>query len=123
MLKIEDIKRDDKLLDSIDWDMTPEEAVRLYLEWGNNWTRGNYVIRSKNDVAHYFVVNTWKENPVIYLVRRNSEEARELAEIAIPEELKDRFLRENGDLKGIYSVEGEIKEWLKARLYGKTVYH
>jgi hypothetical protein len=56
--------------------MTPEEAVRLYLEWGNNWARGNYVIRSKNDETCYFAVSTWKEPPVIYLIRRNSEEAR-----------------------------------------------
>jgi hypothetical protein len=39
------------LVNAIDWDMTPEEAVRLYLEWGNNWARGNYVIRSKGDVC------------------------------------------------------------------------
>lgn len=123
MLKIEDIKNDDNLLDSIDWEMTPEEAVRLYLEWGNNWTRGNYVIRSKDDVAHYFVVNTWKEKPVIYLIRRNSEEATELAEITIPDALKDKFVKENGRLKGIYSIEGEIKSWLKEKLYGKTVFH
>ena len=123
MLKIEDIKRDDNLLDSIDWEMTPEEAVRLYLEWGNNWTRGNYVIRSKDDVAHYFVVNTWKEKPVIYLIRRNSEEATELAEITMPDALKDRFVKENGSLKGIYSIEGDIKSWLKEELYGKTIFH
>ena len=28
------------------WDMTPEELVRLYLEWGNNWAKGDgYVMR------------------------------------------------------------------------------
>jgi hypothetical protein len=123
MLQIEDIKRDDILLDAIDWEMTPEEAVRLYLEWGNNWTRGNYVIRSKDDVAHYFVVNTWKESPVIYLIRRNSEEATELAEIAMPDTLKNRFIKENGNLKGIYSIEGEVENWLKEKLYGKHFSH
>ncbi len=123
MLQIEDIKGDDNLLDAIDWEMTPEEAVRLYLEWGNNWTRGNYVIRSKDDVSHYFVVNTWKDKPVIYLIRRNSEEATELAEIAMPDALQERFFKTNGNLKGIYSIEGEVKTWLREKLYGKPVFH
>ncbi|UCF94347.1 MAG: hypothetical protein JSW39_09375 [Desulfobacterales bacterium] len=117
MLDLEDIRQDDDLLDAIDWDMTPEEAVRLYLEWGNNWARSNYVIRSKNDVTHYFVVNTWKDEPVIYLIRRNSEEARELARIKMPEKIKVPFLESIGHNKGVYAVDGEVKQWLKDRLY------
>jgi hypothetical protein len=41
MMKLDDIKKDQHLINVIDWDMTPEEAVRLYLEWGNNWAGGN----------------------------------------------------------------------------------
>jgi hypothetical protein len=115
-MKLDDIKNNQGLVDLIDWDMTPEEAVRLYLEWGNNWTRGNYVIRSKDDVAHYFVVNTWKKEPVIYLVRRSSEEAEELAEIRMPQNLKDAYMKENGSLKGVYAVEGDVRDWLKQEL-------
>jgi len=36
MMNLKEIKEDKSLLNAIDWDMTPEEAVRLYLEWGNN---------------------------------------------------------------------------------------
>ena len=118
MMILNEIKNDKNLLNSIDWDMTPEEAVRLYLEWGNNWARGNYVIRSKDDVSHYFVVNTWGENPIIYLIRRNSDEAVELAEITMPEKLKERFLESIGHNKGVYSIEGEVREWLQKELYG-----
>lgn len=116
MLRLDDIKKDDILRDAIDWDMTPEEAVRLYLEWGNNWARSNYVIRSKDDVTHYFVINTWEDRPIIYLVRRNSEQADELAEIEIPREMKTRFLESIGHNKGVYSIDGEIKAWLKREL-------
>jgi hypothetical protein len=116
MMTLEDIRNDMDLLNAIDWDMTPEEAVRLYLEWGNNWAGGNYVIRSKKDVTHYFVVNTWKENPIIYFIRRNSEEAVELAEIAMPEDLETRFMDSVGNNKGVYAVEGEVRDWLKAQL-------
>ena len=116
MLDIEDIKNDHDLMNAIDWEMTPEEAVRLYLEWGNNWASGNYVIRSKDDVSHYFVVNTWEERPVVYLIRRDSEQALELARIDMPPALAERFLESNGGLKGVYSIAGEVKDWLKAEL-------
>lgn len=115
-MNLKEIKNNQDLLDLIDWDMTPEEAVRLYLEWGNNWTRGNYVIRSKDDVSHYFVVNTWKKEPVIYLVRRSSEKAEELAEIRMPPRLKEAYLKKNGSLKGVYALEGEVRDWLKQEL-------
>jgi hypothetical protein len=110
------LKENIDLVNKIDWDMTPEEAVRLYLEWGNNWARGNYVIRSKDDVAHYFVVNTWGGEPVIYLMRRNSEDASELAEIEMPENLKRVFMESVGYNRGVYAVEGEVREWLREEL-------
>lgn len=116
MMNIDDIKKNTGLLNSIDWDMTPEEAVRLYLEWGNNWARGNYVIRSKGDESYYFVVNTWKKDPVIYFIRRNSEEAEELAKIKMPDSLKNAYFRANGNHKGVYAVDGEVKKWLKQQL-------
>jgi hypothetical protein len=116
MMELDDIKNNTALLNDIDWDMTPEEAVRLYLEWGNNWSRGNYVIRSKDDIAHYFVVNTWGKSPVIYLIQRNSEDAKELAQIEIPEELKKNYIEVNGNIKGVYAIEGKIKDWLKKTL-------
>jgi hypothetical protein len=62
------------------------------------------------------MVYAWDENPIIFLIRRNSEEAAELAKIEMPEDLKKRFLKKNGDLKGVYSIEGEIKDWLKKQL-------
>ena len=115
MMNLNDLKKEN-LVNLIDWDMTPDEAVKLYLEWGNNWASGNYVIRSKNDVTHYFVVNTWEETPIIYLIRRNSEDAVELAKIDMPSDIKDRFLKAHGNLKGVYAVEGEVKDWLKKQL-------
>ncbi|MBF0117551.1 MAG: hypothetical protein HQK79_01855 [Desulfobacterales bacterium] len=115
MMNLEDLKKNMGIVNLIDWDMTPEEAVRLYLEWGNNWTRGNYVVRSKDDVAHYFVVNTWND-PIIYLIKRNSEDAIELAHIEIPQDLKNQFMESIGHNKGVYAIDDKIREWLKSKL-------
>jgi hypothetical protein len=120
MTSLDEIKNDPELLDAIDWDMTPEEAVRLYLEWGNNWARGNYVIRSKNDETLYFVVSTWKEPPMVYLIRRNSEEAREIAAIKLPEAVEKKYLKEMGNLKGVYAAEGAVKKWLQKELLAQA---
>ncbi|MDY6904152.1 MAG: hypothetical protein SWH61_05640 [Thermodesulfobacteriota bacterium] len=116
MLTLKDLKKRRDLINEIDWDMTPEEAVRLYLEWGNNWAGGNYVIRSKDDVSHYFVINTWREKPRVFLVKRNSDIAEELAEFEMPPELEKVFLKSIGHNRGVYSIEGPAREWLKREL-------
>ena len=113
MIDLEDLKKDRDLINSIDWDMTPEEAVRLYLEWGNNWSQGNDFIRSKDDISYYFVLNNWGEKPVIYLIKRNSDEAKELAMFDLPESLEDCYIKYK---KGTYALEGKIKSWLKEEL-------
>ncbi len=117
MMELEGIRKDHELINAIDWDMTPEEAVTLYLEWGNNWTHGK-MVKSKNDVSHYFVVNTWDEPPKIYLIRRNSEEAVELAIIDMPKDLRNRFLESVAHNKGVYAINEEVRAWLEKALYG-----
>ncbi|MCF8105380.1 MAG: hypothetical protein K9K64_07855 [Desulfohalobiaceae bacterium] len=115
-MTLEQIRKDRNLIDDIDWEMTPEEAVRLYLEWGNNWAGGSYVIRSPRDVSHYFVLNTWGERPIVYLIRRSSEEAVELAEFHLPDELERRCNKEYKGLKGVFALEGEYRDWLESEL-------
>jgi hypothetical protein len=110
MMTIEEISNDAEIMHSIDWTMTPEEAVTRYLEWGKN------LVRSKKDVAYYFVVNTWDDPPRIYLVKRNSEEAVELAAIGVPYSLMDRFLKSVSRSKGVYAINEEIRAWLEGML-------
>ena len=114
-MEIQGLQEARKAVNEIDWDMTPEEAVTLYLEWGNNWSHGK-LIKSKNDVSFYFVVNTRDNPPRAILIRRNSDEAAELAEIPLPEELSGRFLDQVGHTKGVYAVTGEIRVWLEELL-------
>ena len=116
MRELEEIRNNISLVNDINWEMTPEEAVTLYLEWGNNWSHGKHLVRSKNDVSHYFVVNTWDNPPRLYLIRRNSDEAKELAKIEIPVPLRDRFLAEVSYNKGVYAINEEMRAWLEEAL-------
>jgi hypothetical protein len=119
MMDIENLRNRLDLLTDIDWDMTPEEAVTLYLEWGNNWSHGR-MVRSKEDVSYYFVVNTWEDPPTVMLIRRNSEEAVELAEFALPEHLREGYLNSVASRKGVYPITKEVRAWLEAELSGET---
>ena len=116
MMHLKELRQKKDITYLIDWDMTPEEAVTLYLEWGNNWAHGKNLIRSKKDVSHYFVVNSWDDPVSIYLIRRNSENAEEIAQINMPEKLKKAFLDSVGHNKGVYAIDDNIKQWLKEQL-------
>lgn len=102
---------------NIDWNMTPEQAVTMYLEWGNNDWKAEYPpVRSKDDVTQYFVIDTWGDKPTIRLVRRNSEKAEDIFSMPLPHELCADFEKENGNLRGISAPTPRIKAWLKKQL-------
>ncbi|THB64415.1 MAG: hypothetical protein D6E12_14940 [Desulfovibrio sp.] len=102
---------------TIDWDMSPEMAVTLYLEWGNNNWHGEFQpVRSKEDFTNYFLVDTWGEEPVVRLVRRNSEAAEDLAVVELPDEMLELISNEYGKLRGVFEPPEEIKEWLRRQL-------
>lgn len=102
---------------NIDWNLTPEQAVTMYLEWGNNdWTAEYPPVRSKEDVSTYFVVDTWEDPPLIRLVRRNSEKAEDLFTMEMPAELIPKFREQNGNLRGISAPTPEIRAWLQKQL-------
>jgi hypothetical protein len=47
MRALQEIRDNRNLVNDINWDMTPEEAVTLYLEWGNNWSHGKHLVDPK----------------------------------------------------------------------------
>ncbi len=102
----------------IDWNLAPEDAVTLYLEWGNNdWHAEHAPVRSKDDFATYFVVDNWEEKPTVRLVRRNSEQAVDLLTVELPKDLEKEFKKEHEGLKGLYSPTESIKKWLQQEIY------
>lgn len=101
----------------IDWDLTPEEAVTLYLEWGNNnWHARHKPVRSKNDYSVYFVVDTWEETPRAILIRRNSDGADELASLPLPTDVAKAYLDETGNYRGVSAVSPSVRRWLHREL-------
>ena len=115
MMSIDDIRKNRALVNDIDWDMTPEEAIVLYLEWGNNWSHGK-MIKSKDDISHYFVINSWDDPPKILFIQRNSGGAKELAEFGMPDHIRRNFQSYISNNKGVWGLTDEVREWLKNEL-------
>ena len=102
----------------IDWNLDPADAVTLYLEWGNHdWQAEHPPVRSKDDFAHYFVLDNWTDHPTLRLVMRNSEATEDLWVHPLPEELRADFNKEFGRLKGVFMPSDNMKDWLKDKLY------
>ena len=72
----------------------------------------NFVTRWRLCCDTYFVVNCWRKPYYIYLIRRNSEEAVELAQFELP----SQYEKDVCELKGVYALEDDVKAWLKSEL-------
>ena len=107
----------DYALYDISWNLSPEHAVTMYLEWGNNDWHSEYPpVRSKEDVSHYFVVDSWGKEPVIRLVLRNSENAEDLFTMPLPHHLLSEYESVHGKWRGISEPTPAIKSWLRHEL-------
>lgn len=115
MLSLEQLKANRQLVNSIDWNMTPEKAVEMYLEWGTGWIRGHDFVHSSTDESVYFVVFDWEDAPTrATLIRRTMEGAEELAKIEVPAHLFHEACREDGWRPGgtVHRPHRALKEWL-----------
>jgi hypothetical protein len=116
LMTLDHLKNNYNLLNAVDWDMTPEEAIALHLEWGPLRSQAYYNSRDNNNETVYFVINTWKEQPSLILVRRKGFDSEDLGYFELPGDLESDFVKGIGQYKGVYAVEGEIREWLKEEL-------
>ncbi|MCP4020897.1 MAG: hypothetical protein GY729_03565 [Desulfobacteraceae bacterium] len=115
-MKLDEIKNNFDLINSVDWEMTPEEAIALHLEWGPLRSQAYYNSRDNNNETVYFVIDTWKKTPILILVRRKGFDSEELGHFDLPKNLKNEFMQGIGMHKGIYAVEGHVRDWLKKEL-------
>jgi len=120
-MNIEQLRKNRDLVNSVDWQMTPEKAVEMYLEWGSGWTRGNDFVSSSDDESIYFVIFDWEDTPTrATLIKRNVEGMEELAKIEIPEELFYESWHLDGKRPGgtVHPPSPKLKEWLCDRIDG-----
>jgi hypothetical protein len=115
-MRLNDIKHNWDLVNSVDWEMTPEEAIALHLEWGPLRSQAYYNSRDNDNETVYFVINTWKKPPILTLVRRKGFDSEELGNFRLPKKLETKFLEGIGQYKGVYAVEGEVRDWIRKEL-------
>ncbi len=119
MINLVQLKTDKNLVDSIDWEMTPEKAIEMYLEWGTGWIRGNDFVSSMGQESLYFVVYDWN-GPEVTLIRRSTAGAEEIATVEVPKELFDKAIKDDGYAPGVgvHSLNQPLKEWVSDAVGG-----
>jgi len=113
MLNTEQLKADRHLVNRIDWTMTPEKAIEMYLEWGTGWIRGHDFVSYHGQESVYFVIYDW-ESPQATLIRRTMKEAVEIAKVPVPLDLFRQASHEDGYRPGVgvHPINRPLREWL-----------
>lgn len=120
MMNLEQLKENRRIVNDIDWTMTPEKAVEMYLEWGTGWVRGNDFVSSADDTSVYFVVYDWEKEPTATLIHRTVGGAEEIARISVPEDLFTASWKEDGTRPGgtVHPPNDALKQWLCEKIGG-----
>jgi hypothetical protein len=120
MMSLEELKLKRDIVNEIDWTMTPEKAIEMYLEWGTGWVRGNDFVSSADDKSIYFVIYDWEEEPTATLIYRTVGGAEEIARVEVPEDLFTASWKEDGTRPGgtVHPPNEALKKWLCERIGG-----
>lgn len=123
MLNLNELKEDRRLVNEINWEMTPDKAIEMYLEWGTGWVRGNDFVSSPDQESVYFVLYDWEENPPqVTLLRRDIEGAEEIAKIEVPGDLFYEAAREDGYRPGVgvHPLNLPLVKWVNGAISGSA---
>lgn len=101
-------------LNEVNWDMIHEDAVTLYLEWGNNNYRDamRAPVTTSGEYSIYFAIDTWQSPPKVVLMRMNNYGSTVLCSKNLPDNLAKELLDDIKNIKGILELTPPIKEWL-----------
>ena len=119
MWDLKELRKHRKIIDQLDWEMTPEKAVETYLEWGTGWARKDDFVRYAGQESYYFVVYDWETPLRITLVRRDMKEMEEIAKIDAPPDLIQEAIEEGGHKPGVgvYALNNALRDWLREALH------
>ena len=104
------IKVGDTVIDSIDWEMTPELTFGTYESWG-----GRERVRNNDERIHYFFIDNWGEKPKLCLMERGVKHAKIIAEIQAPAELVSSCVDSQGEVAFYdrsFAINEKIRTWL-----------
>jgi hypothetical protein len=121
MLNIRELRENRQLVNEINWEMTPDKAIEMYLEWGTGWIRGHDFVSSFEQESVYFVLYDWEEDPpVVTLLRRSVDEVEEIAKVEVPADLFHQAAKDDGYRPGVgvHPLNQSLKEWLNNAIHG-----
>lgn len=104
------LKVGDQVINSIDWEMTPDLTFGTFESWG-----GRERVRHNGERIHYFFVDNWGDAPKLCLMERGVKHARIVAEIAAPLQLVKKCVERQGEaafFERSYAIDSDIQQWL-----------
>jgi len=105
----------ERVVNGIDWEMTPDLSFGTYESWG-----GRERVRNNSERIHYFFIDAWEEEPKLCLMERGVKFAQVLAEINAPQELVNSCVERQGSssrFEKSYAIDSALKEWLIDNLF------
>ncbi len=104
------IRVGDKIINSIDWEMTPELTFGTYESWG-----GRERVRNNAERIYYFFIDNWGDKPKLCLMERGVKHAEIIAEIQAPFELISSCVDNQGEVAFYdrsFAINDRIRDWL-----------
>jgi len=120
MLTTQELKTNRELVNKVDWNMTQEKAIEMYLEWGTGWSRGNDFVSHMGQESIYFVLYDWEKPSQVTLIRRTTEGAEEIAKVEVPPEMFQVASKADGYKPGVgvHPLTDELKQWVCDAIQG-----
>lgn len=100
----------DMVINSIDWEMTPELTFGTFESWG-----GRERVRSSNERIYYFFVDNWGEKPKLCLMERGIKHAKIIAEIEAPLQMMRDCVESQGEVaffERSFAIDKHLENWL-----------
>jgi hypothetical protein len=114
MLTFDELKNRRDILESVDWNLTPQEAFQAYqIKSIDAWK-----YRSLPDV-YYFHISVWQNEAKVVLVKRTIKDSEEIAVLPVPDDLVTASLPHQAGKPiphGQYPMDQGIQAWLKKAL-------
>jgi len=104
------MKIGDRIINSIDWEMSPDLSFGTFESWG-----GRERVRSNDERIYYFFIDNWGEEPKLCLMERGVKHAKIMAEINAPPEILRRCVESQGRaaiFEKSYAINEQLKQWL-----------